>query len=149
LRSFAGDPDALFERLSSHHVLTPHWGEFAALFADVAEEAAPPVEAARTASVRAGCVIVLKGGATVIAEPRGKTVINLHASPWLGTGGAGDVLSGLITGLLAQGLEAFTAAVMAVWLHGDASLRAGPAHTAEDLIPKLAEVWAALLGEER
>ncbi|SFL49622.1 NAD(P)H-hydrate dehydratase [Methylorubrum salsuginis] len=116
-------------------VLTPHEGEFARLFSGtdaVAEGLAKPERAARAARL-AGSVVVLKGADTVVAAPDGRIAINDHGSPHLGTAGSGDVLGGLICGLLAQGLAPFEAACAAVWLHGDAGLRHGPGLIAEDI----------------
>lgn len=130
--------EALRAQLSSRQgttILTPHDGEYARL---IGTRQAPELQACHLASTRAaaqalGCIIVRKGAATVIAAPDGRARINTHASPWLATAGTGDVLAGLIGGLLAQGLDGFEAASMAVWLHGDAGLRAGPGLLAEDL----------------
>jgi hydroxyethylthiazole kinase-like uncharacterized protein yjeF len=112
-------------------VLTPHDGEFAHAFPDLAGDR---IERARAAAMRADAVIVLKGPDTVVAAPDGRTGVNTHASPRLATAGSGDVLAGMIAALVARGLDAFDAACAAVWLHGDAALRGSDGMTAEDLV---------------
>jgi len=133
LTSFREDPDALLCRLHDRCVLTPHDGEFERLFPGLREKTAGKVKAVRTAAAKAGCTVLLKGGDTVIAQPGGKAAINANAPAQLATAGAGDVLTGFIAGLLAQGMTAFDAACAGAWLHGDAAARFGPGLIAEDL----------------
>ncbi|MEZ5939212.1 MAG: NAD(P)H-hydrate dehydratase [Hyphomonadaceae bacterium] len=120
-------------------VMTPHVGEFERVFPGLLGRSANRVEAVREAAAETGGVVLLKGPDTVIATPDGPMAVNVHASPFLATAGSGDVLAGLIGGLLAQGMKPFDAACAGVWLHGDASLRAGPGMTSEDLDGALRE----------
>ncbi|HYE44130.1 MAG TPA: NAD(P)H-hydrate dehydratase, partial [Caulobacteraceae bacterium] len=140
---FKDDPQALFALLDDRDVMTPHTGEFERLFPGLLEGGGR-IEAAREAARRAGCVVVLKGGESVIAAPDGRTAVNTHATPWLATAGSGDVLCGAIGGLLAGRMDAFDAACAGVWMHGDAGLRVGPGLTAEDLPGALRAVVAEL-----
>ena len=157
LTAWEGAPDDLFDLLHPHCVLTPHGGEFARLFADLAEDLARPatqgpafsrLDAVRQAARRAGCVVLLKGRDTVIASPDGRLAVNAaayeRAAPWLATAGSGDVLAGLITGLLARGADAFSAACTAAWLHVEAARAFGPGLVAEDLPETLPAVLARL-----
>lgn len=131
LTLFKGRPDDLFACLDPHDVLTPHEGEFERIFPGLLAKGREA--AAEAAARRSGAVIVLKGPQTVIAAPDGRIRINLNGSPWLATAGSGDVLAGLIGGLIAQGVDPFDAASAAVWMHADAGGRFGPGLTAEDL----------------
>ncbi|HCL66626.1 MAG TPA: bifunctional ADP-dependent NAD(P)H-hydrate dehydratase/NAD(P)H-hydrate epimerase [Rhizobium sp.] len=137
ITAFASDPQPLFSAFSIGEprlVLTPHEGEFARLFPDIAaDEKAGKVEKAQQAAARANAVIVYKGAATVIAGPDGRALINENAPPWLATAGSGDLLAGIVGGLLAQGMPAFEAAAAGVWLHGEAGRRAGEGLTADNL----------------
>uniref|UniRef100_UPI002583E8E2 NAD(P)H-hydrate dehydratase n=1 Tax=Acidiphilium sp. TaxID=527 RepID=UPI002583E8E2 len=119
-RCVVADADALTacagrpETLRGAAVLTPHDGEFTRVFGAIGEDR---LAAARGAACLSGAVVVLKGAATIIAAPDGRAAINASAPPALATAGSGDVLAGMIGGLLAQGLAAFEAALAAVWLH--------------------------------
>lgn len=122
-------------------ILTPHAGEFAAMFGT---GAGSKVDRARDAAARAGAVIIFKGADSVVAAPDGRAVIAPPVSPWLSTAGTGDVLAGIAAAMRARGLDAFAAARAALWLHGDAARRAGPAMIADDLADHLKAAIAAL-----
>lgn len=144
LTSFQDDPAALFRLLREPCVLTPHEGEFERIFKGLLAKAQNRIEAARQAAAMAGCTVLLKGPDTVIAAPGGLATVNTHAPPALATAGSGDVLGGMVGGLMAQGLDSFRAAEAAVWLHGEAAFRFGPGLISEDLPERLPAVLGSL-----
>ncbi len=150
-----GDPGWLFERLHDKCILTPHGGEFARLFPDIAKRlgqepkggpAWSRIDATRAAARRAGCTVLFKGPDTVIAGPDGQCAVHAahhdRAAPWLATAGSGDVLAGFITGLMARGFDPMQAGETAAWLHVQCAISFGPGLIAED-IP---EALPAVLG---
>ena len=154
LTSFQGAPDALFGAIAARPrpvVLTPHSGEFARLFNKLSQisENSSKLDLARAAARATRAVVLLKGADTVIAEPQGLAAINENAPPWLATAGAGDVLAGIITGLLAQGMPAFEAACAGAWLHGEAGNEAGPGLISEDLAEAFPAIYRRLFAELR
>ena len=134
---FTDQPNHLFRQIcfrKAPTILTPHEGEFVRLFPDIHGS---KMERCRIAAKRSGAIIVFKGPDTVIATPDDDYVINTNAPAYLATAGSGDVLAGMIGGLLAQGMPAFDAACAAVWLHGELGRRCGPGLIAGDLVKNL------------
>ena len=154
LTSFAGRATELAAMIAGSGgpvVITPHDGEFERLFSADREivEADSKTAKARAAAHKLGCAVLLKGPDTVVAEPGGRAAIATGDAPWLATAGSGDVLSGLVGGLLAQAMPPFEAANAAVWLHAEAARRFGPGLIAEDLPETLPGVLRELLARDQ
>jgi hydroxyethylthiazole kinase-like uncharacterized protein yjeF len=148
---------SLFAALHSECILTPHGGEFARLFPTLAARLADEpgadvsyskVDATKDAAKQAGCVVLFKGADTVIASPDGTCALNAATydaqAPWLATAGSGDVLAGIITGLLARGFSPQQAAETGAWAHSAAARHFGPGLIAEDLPEQLPAVFRSL-----
>lgn len=131
----------LFCLLHENCVLTPHEGEFSRLF--------PHLEGTRQERVSQAVkltrsIIFLKGAETIICTPSGEMIINDHSTPWLATAGAGDVLAGMIGGLLAEGMPILKVCAAATWIHGESALKFGPGLTAPDIIWGIPDVLKKL-----
>jgi hydroxyethylthiazole kinase-like uncharacterized protein yjeF len=147
LTSFKGDPEELYDLIREPCVLTPHEKEFKRTFPGILKKNVPRIDAAIAAAAEAQCTVLLKGPSTVIAARDGRAIVNTHAPATLATAGSGDVLSGLIGGFMAQGVDSFQAAAMAAWLHGEAAYQFGPGLIAEDIPEMLPEALSALKDE--
>jgi hydroxyethylthiazole kinase-like uncharacterized protein yjeF len=152
LTSFAGEPAGLASAIGKSRgkvVLTPHEGEFIRLFGHLEDTSSSisKLEKTRLAARLTGAVVLCKGPDTVVAHPDGRAAIGTNAPASLATAGSGDVLAGLIGGLMAQGMPAFEAACAAAWLHGEAANEFGPALIAEDLPEMLPRVYRRLFSE--
>jgi len=142
LTAFEADPSALFDQIKYREppvIITPHEGEFARVFPDLMEEPSK-LERARSAAEASGAVVVLKGPDTIIAAPNGVAGLIENAPPWLASAGTGDVLAGIITGLLAQGMDALDAAMAGVWMHGETAREIGPGMISEDMADTLPSI---------
>lgn len=145
LTSCSEKPRELFEwiknRAANTVVMTPHEGEFSRLFGTSVKNSVSKIERARLAASLSGAIIILKGSDTVIAHPDGRAIINTNAPPSLATAGSGDVLAGLVTGLLAQSVPTFEAAASAVWIHGETAATFGKrSFNAEDLVEQIGQI---------
>ena len=139
LTAFGANPQELFTLIlnrAAPTILTPHKGEFDAIFPELGN-AESKLEQAKRAAEISGAVVVFKGPDTVVSAPDGLSAITDGAPPWLATAGTGDVLAGLIVGLCAQGMSPLDAAVAGVWIHSDIARAAGPGMIAEDMAPML------------
>jgi hydroxyethylthiazole kinase-like uncharacterized protein yjeF len=151
LTSFTGKCEELSALIKRHQravVLTPHDGEFSRLFNDISDNynVKSKVERTRLAAGKTGAIVLLKGADTTIAAPDGRAAITANSPPTLATAGSGDVLAGIISGLLAQHMPAFEAACAGTWLHGEAAMGFGPGLISEDLPDMLPRVYRRLFG---
>jgi hydroxyethylthiazole kinase-like uncharacterized protein yjeF len=147
LTSFAGSLARLTSAIAASGatvVLTPHDGEFKRLFGDAVPQECK-LQKVRAAAALSGAIVLLKGADTTVAEPTGRATIAYDLPPWLATAGSGDVLSGLIAGLLAQAMPAFEAVSAAVWMHGAAAAHFGPGLISEDIPEHLPPVLKHLI----
>ena len=142
LSVFKGRTAELFAVLDRDDILTPHEGEFERLFPGLL--AYGREAAALEAASQAQATVVLKGAQTIIASPDGRVRRNENGSAWLATAGTGDVLAGMIGGLVSQRMDSFEAASAAVWIHSDAADRFGPGLTSDDLYAILPKTLSAL-----
>lgn len=148
LTVFAREADRLHKSISGPCVLTPHDGEFQTLFnMQPAKETAQRISQAQSAAASVGGIVLLKGSQTMIAAPDGRVILNQAAPPTLATAGAGDVLAGIITSLLAQGMPAFEAAAAATWIHAEAARLFGVGMIAEDLPELIPTILQSLMPE--
>ena len=145
ITSFADCRDDLIIALHGAAVLTPHQGEFRRLFPDL--DNMNPMDAAIAAAKLCNAIVLLKGAETIVAAPDGRHAINTHSSPWLATAGSGDILTGIICGVMAQGTTPFDAASIAAWLHGDIGVRHGPGLTADRMADEIGLVLRGCLRE--
>lgn len=130
LSAFADHPDGLAGRRAPT-VLTPHAGEFARVFG---ARSGDRLARTRSAAVATGAIVVAKANDTIVAGPDGRAAINANAPAFLASAGTGDVLAGMILGLLGQGMRPFEAASAAVWLHGARGEDRGRNLIADDLV---------------
>ena len=153
LTSFEGRAHELFEAIKNNPArtvcMTPHEGEFFRLFGDCGMDEtiknSSKLDRARAAARLSGAIIILKGADTVIASPDGNICINQNAPPSLATAGSGDVLAGILIGLLAQKIPEFEASCAAVWLHGEAANSFGPGLMSGLIAEDLAEMLPGVL----
>jgi NAD(P)H-hydrate epimerase len=145
ITAFAQAQASLFAAVKGPVLLTPHEGEFRRLFPDLTKLPGK-VERVRRAAALSGATVLLKGPDTVVAAPDGRAIISVHAPASLATAGSGDVLAGIASGLLAQGLAPLATAAAAAWLHGESAFRFGrPGLIAEDLIDRLPDALQAVV----
>ena len=136
----AGDTTRFLPLVHGHCVLTPHEGEFGRLH----HEPGPKLVRAGQLAVRLGCVVLLKGSDTIVASPCGRAVVNACGPVTLARAGSGDILAGIVGGLLARGMLPYEAALAACWIHAMAALRLGSLSSSEQLADPIAAIMRDL-----
>jgi ADP-dependent NAD(P)H-hydrate dehydratase / NAD(P)H-hydrate epimerase len=144
LTVFQDNPKELFEVINSNVVLTPHSEEFKRIFSFNGDRISSSIEAARLS----GAVVLLKGHDSIITSPDGRCVVNEDAPAYLATAGSGDVLSGLIAGFMAQGVDGFTATCISCYIHSEAAKLFGAGLISEDLLSYIPKVIQAILHQD-
>ncbi len=142
LSVFESNPEDLMQMLHENCVLTPHEGEFARIFSVTGSRE----ERIKAAAQTAGCTVLLKSHETLVADTTGQVVVNTNAPATLATAGSGDILAGLITSLIAQGMSVFDAACAGAYIHGETAQECGAGLIAEDLIVKIPKAIAKIKG---
>ena len=152
LTMFGGRQGELFDKLEGNVVLTPHAGEFRQLFPDLHDRissggsAGSKLGATLVAAGRSNATVLHKGHDTVVASPDGRAYVvaatGRDSAPWLATAGSGDVLAGMVSGLMARGFGPTDAACAAAWMHFAAARRFGPGLIAEDLPESIPSILA-------
>ena len=133
ISAFENHRNELFSIIHKNVILTPHYGEFRRLFPEYANM--ENTQASLLASQNSGALCLLKGANTTISNPDGIQVLSTEPeAPHLATAGSGDVLAGIISGLISQGMNPFKAASAATWLHSHAASNYGPGLTSEDIL---------------
>ena len=143
--NYANKIDEISHLLGESCVFTPHEGEFSRFFPELDEKSLDRVAKTRLAAEKTRGIVLLKGAETVISAPDGEVILNHNAPPWLATAGAGDVLAGMILGLISQKMPTFGAASAAAWIHGEAGNICGRGLIAEDLVAAIPSIWKEIL----
>jgi len=143
ISAFEGKTSKLINLTNEKHILTPHEAEFNRLF----KSKGNALKRARIAAKQCNAIILLKGSSTIIAHPLGNAVINNTGTPYLATAGSGDVLAGIIAGLISQGMSPFDAGCAGAWIHGQAAENFGPGLIAEDIVHLIPKILDDLLSD--
>lgn len=149
LTAIADKTDEIFELIKQSTVkvvLTPHEGEFRRIFPKIASKSnSPRIDKAREAALKSGATVVYKGADSMIASPDGRLSITVNGTPFLATAGSGDVLSGIMGGLLVQGMPVYEAVCAGNWMHAECGRQAGIGAIADDLITQIPSILQNLI----